>query len=51
MTLDWDRNAFPAMEAYHRYPDGRIVPLADGEATDAQVGGLIWDWRHGSSRG
>ena len=51
VTLDWDRNAFPAMEAYHRYPDGRIVPLADGEATDAQVGGLIWDWRHGSSRG
>ncbi|MGH9270608.1 MAG: hypothetical protein ACRDZ2_04980 [Ilumatobacteraceae bacterium] len=51
VSLEWDRNAFPAMEAYHRYPDGRIVPLADGGATDARVGGRIWDWRHGSSRG
>ena len=47
--MDWDRNAFPAIEAYHRYPDGRIVPLADGEATDAQVGGLIWTGATGAA--
>jgi hypothetical protein len=49
-SVDWRRDAFPALEAYHLYPDGRIVQLADDGA--GPVAGLLpFATRTGNGRG
>lgn len=41
VRLDWVRDNFPAMEAYHIYPDGTVATIAQDDAEWAAVGGLI----------
>ena len=43
VQLFWARDKFPAMEAYHIYPDGEIVALADDDADLGAVIGLLSD--------
>ena len=43
VQLFWARDKFPAMEAYHIYPDGDIVTLADDDADLGAVVGLLGD--------
>ena len=43
VQLFWMRDPFPAMEAYHVYPDGEIVALADDDADWGAVVGLVSD--------
>jgi hypothetical protein len=43
VQLLWIRDPFPAMEAYHIYPDGGIVTLADDDADLGAVIGLVSD--------
>jgi hypothetical protein len=43
VQLFWMRDPFPAMEAYHVYPDGEIVTLADDDADWGAVVGLVSD--------
>ena len=43
VQLRWIRDPYPAMEAYHIYPDGEIVTLADDDADLGAVIGLVSD--------
>ena len=43
VQLVWTRDPYPAMEAYHIYPGGEIVSLADDDADLGAVIGLVSD--------
>ena len=41
VALRWSRDSYPALEAYHVYPDGTIVGIADEGAAWMPVPGLL----------
>ena len=41
VRVDWVRDNFPAMEAYHVYPDGSVETIAQDDAEWAAFGGLL----------
>lgn len=52
--LEWHRDAFPSMEAYHIYPDGQITLIATEEASHNADRGLLplwWTNTHGTGEG
>jgi hypothetical protein len=54
VDLEWDRDAYPSLEAYHLYPDGRIVSIADEHAAHGSDRGLLplpWTDKHGDGHG
>ncbi|MGI9028532.1 MAG: hypothetical protein ACR2HP_00885 [Ilumatobacteraceae bacterium] len=49
-SMEWSRDDFPDLEAFHVYPDGRIVRLVHDHASQT-ISLLGWNRAHGTARG